>query len=300
MKFCVLASILISALVHSYPNSTNPAFAKLGKRVSSRSLQHNPEFQSGGKRAFTTKMFGYRPQYSSNDELVDSFIRDGSITSDVVANALRKTDRIHFVPKTDERFAYVDSPLPLSEGQTISAPHMHAHALQLLHDVIIGDDKKVVLDVGSGSGYFCAAMANLNPKAEVYGIDIHESLVRTSSENLHKFDSLNGNSLKDRVHISQGSGWDGLVDIAPFDAIHVGAAAASLPKNLCLQMKVNAKMVIPIGPEGGAQILYLVTRKKNSGDLNKDMEMKELLAVQYVPLVTGRRAPVSSSFHKEL
>jgi len=195
--------------------------------------------------------------------------------------------------------AYVDSPQPIGYGQTISAPHMHAHALEeimptLQKAALENPDKELkILDVGCGSGYLTAAFGRLvdrgnnGPilpvKGRVYGIDAWRELVDLSRANMKKEDSDLFDS--GTVSLQYGDGWEGLPDAGPFNAIHVGAAAAKFPKPLMQQLAVGGVMVIPVGPDGGVQSLYRVQKVKDSAEFDEDdYVIKNLLGVRYVPL----------------
>jgi protein-L-isoaspartate(D-aspartate) O-methyltransferase len=161
-----------------------------------------------------------------------------------------------------------------------------------------------LLDVGCGSGYLTACFGRLLQKSNpllskhgfVFGIDISPELVEASQRNIQQSD---GDLLRDgTVQFQVQNGWAGLPCEAPFDAIHVGAAAAHLPKQLCNQLAVGGVMIVPIGPKGGVQTLVKVERISNadiagSDDKeyqpasfsNSDYRIQELFDVQYVPLI---------------
>ncbi|KAL3927709.1 MAG: hypothetical protein SGPRY_002702 [Prymnesium sp.] len=169
---------------------------------------------------------GWMSSASSNSQLVDHLLRDARI-SETAASALRAIDRAHFLPPALQRHAYEDRPLPIGHDVTISAPHMHAAAVELLMPQLTPG--ATVLDVGVGSGYLAAAFAQLvGPTGHVYGIDRVEALVQMAESNLRREDA----SLLEsgRISLSLVDGWKGLQQHGPFDAIHVGAAAHALPE----------------------------------------------------------------------
>lgn len=224
---------------------------------------------------------------ASNGGLVGKLKEAGYITSAAVENAFLAVDRANYAPIAP----YQDSPQPLGYGQTISAPHMHAACLQSFEDIISSHQHGAsyspqVLDVGVGSGYLATIFARVNPQARVYGIDIVPELVTLSRINIGRGDSelLESN----RITLSCKDGWQGWVEYAPFDCIHVGAAAAEVPQQLLQQLKVGGRMVIPVGPEGGSQVLYQIDRTGEQFQPSS-YAMKELMGVRYVPLVKPAR-----------
>jgi len=184
---------------------------------------------------------------------------------------------------------YCDRPSPIMMKQTISAPHMHAKALEYLHPNL--RPGSVVLDVGSGSGYLTACFGHLvtvfspneNYRGKVIGLEIHKSLVnysiKRSKGHLGKLFKY-----KSRYKIIHGSGWDGYPKKSKkeiYDAIHVGASVDSIPIYLLHQLKVDGILVIPLrlGKQEGHTFCIL----KKDKDRNIHIEPKE--AVRYVPLI---------------
>lgn len=231
----------------------------------------------------------WRSSGLSNLELVTNLKSNGIIKSPEVFRALTSIDRKNYIDSNP----YDDSPQSLVKGQTISAPHMHAYALGLLETEALRENASI-LDVGIGSGYLSAAFARLNPTAICTGIDVVPDLVSMARANVLKEDS----DLMDRLHIPDAcNGWKGYPQNAPYDAIHVGAAAAELPPDLMSQLKVGGKMIIPVGPDGGDQVLVQVVRERGdceNGDVISSDEQQidlshfsitKLMGVRYVPLV---------------
>jgi len=182
-------------------------------------------------------------------------------------------DRAHYAPTQ----AYEDSPQPIGHRATISAPHMHASACESLLEYLYPGAR--VLDIGSGSGYLTAVLANLvGPSGSVVGIDHIQPLVIMAETNMSK--SEDGKKMLDsgQVKFVKGDGRKGWVDGAPYDAIHVGAAAAEHHKELSDQLKAPGRMFVPV-EEGYMQHIYVVD-KKEDGTVVK----KKLYGVQYVPL----------------
>ncbi|KAH7301241.1 hypothetical protein KP509_23G017200 [Ceratopteris richardii] len=201
----------------------------------------------------------------NNADMVDNLQKNNILTSTVAAEAMKQIDRADFVlPDTP---AYVDSPQPIGHGATISAPHMHGYCLSLLSDYL--KPGSAVLDVGSGSGYLTAVFALMvGENGRAVGVEHIPELVERSIQSIKK-----GNA----AHLLE-TGRLSVHDAAPYDAIHVGAAAAVVPDALVSQLKPGGRMVIPVG-----QFMQdlIVIDKKSDGSLKQHSEM----GVRYVPLV---------------
>jgi protein-L-isoaspartate(D-aspartate) O-methyltransferase len=171
----------------------------------------------------------------------------------------------------------IDNYLDFSVGYnvTISAPHMHAHALEMLRDKLIPGAR--VLDVGSGSGYLTACMARLvQPGGKAIGIEHIPELVQLSMKNISK----NARSLLDdgTLEIVLGDGRLGYSQDGPYDAIHVGAAAPNRPKELIEQLKPGGRLVVPVGTRHQKMMIY---DKSVDGH---EVHERTTLGVSYVPL----------------
>jgi protein-L-isoaspartate(D-aspartate) O-methyltransferase len=229
-------------------------------------------------------------------DLVDRLMQAGIVQTTAVQKVLELVDRANFTPMNP----YMDAPQGIGLGQTISAPHMHAHVLEEIYPYLVGKEDLNLLDVGAGSGYLTAALGrwiqplpNETPilgsgvKGKVFGLDVHQDLVDLSAHNIRKADAdlLDTGVLKIQV----GDGWKGLPSEAPFDAIHVGAAADGMPYDLVSQLKVGGVMIIPIGAQTQVQNLYKIERISSKGDPvgfdKTDYRITTLLGVRYVPLV---------------
>ncbi|MBI3936535.1 MAG: protein-L-isoaspartate(D-aspartate) O-methyltransferase [Betaproteobacteria bacterium] len=187
-----------------------------------------------------------------------------------VTAAMAKVPRHRFVPPELERHAYANRPLPIGMGQTISQPFIVALMTDLL-EIKPGDR---VLEVGTGSGYQAAVLAEL--AAAVYTIEIVEPLARQATERLKVLGYRN-------VVTRTGDGYAGWPDQAPFDGIMVTAGAREVPPALLQQLKPGGKLVIPVGPMG-AQVL-MVYDKGTDGRATR----REVLPVRFVPLTGGPR-----------
>jgi len=218
-------------------------------------------------------MFHWLTRAASNSELISSLKEFGIIKSREVERAMRETDRGLY--SREKSVAYNDHPHPIGFGATISAPHMHAESLELLKDHLKPGAK--VLDVGSGSGYLTACLARMVGKeGKVIGIDVIEPLVKWSKDNVRNDDP----QLLDTgcIELKVGDGWKGDSSNAPYDVIHVGAAAATIPSSLLEQLKRGGRMIIPVGTYD--QNLMQVD-KRQDGTVSEKM----ITAVRFVPLV---------------
>ncbi len=168
------------------------------------------------------------------ENMVETQIKARGVKDPHVLSALLKVERHRFVPEKYLDSAYYDQPLPIGEGQTISQPYIVALMTELLE--LKGDEK--VLEIGTGSGYQAAILAEL--AKEVYTIEIIESLASTAKERLSKLGYQN-------IKVKAGDGYLGWPEAAPFDAIIVTAAPDHIPKPLVEQLKEGGRMVVPVG-----------------------------------------------------
>lgn len=193
----------------------------------------------------------------------------GDINSDVLT-VLGRVPRHEFVPASQRASAYDNRPLPIGHGQTISQPYIVAVMTELLE---IGAGA-TVLEIGTGSGYQAAILAELG--AEVASIEIVEPLAVEATARLRRLGYA-------RIALRVGDGYHGWPERAPFDAIIVTAAASHVPPPLVRQLKPGGRMVIPVGAPFQTQQLMLV-EKRTDGTVST----RQLMAVRFVPL-TGRR-----------
>jgi protein-L-isoaspartate(D-aspartate) O-methyltransferase len=180
--------------------------------------------------------------------------------------AMNRVPRELFVPERLRSRAYDDTPLPIGYEQTISAPHMVA----IMCDLLDLQDGMSVLEVGGGSGYHAAVMADLvGSEGHIFSVERHPELVARARKSLNHAGVNN-------VTMIEGDGSIGLPDRAPFDRISVAATAPRVPEPLKQQLKVGGKMVIPVGT--AFQELVLVTRKNG-------FAAEEKMGVAFVPLI---------------
>ncbi|KAN0060594.1 hypothetical protein ACQY0O_007246 [Thecaphora frezii] len=224
----------------------------------------------------------WRSSGATNEELVSNLVHHGLLTSPRLAGAMASVDRAHYVPDTAS--AYLDSPQTIGYGATISAPHMHAHAFENLAAFLQPGNR--VLDVGSGSGYCVAVFHRLvSPGAstaasgKVVGIDHIQELVDQSRTNLVK-DGFGAALSSGNVELVKGDGREGWEPEAPYDVIHVGAAAPKMPQPLIDQLKAPGRMFIPVNSSDGyGQDVWQVDK-----DAQSIVTKTKLFEVNYVPL----------------
>jgi len=217
----------------------------------------------------------------TNEELIDRMLANGLIKSPRVAEAMKNVDRKNYC--VDPSSAYEDSPQRIGFNATISAPHMHAHAAENLLSSLPAADFQggAILDVGSGSGYLTAVFHHLAPHATVVGIEHIQGLVEMSKENLKK-DGVKLGAVEGGVEIVCGDGREGSPKHAPFQIIHVGAAAPEIPQPLIDQLAKPGRMFIPVGTE--QQDIWQVD-KSATGEVTK----QKLFGVRYVPLTDAKK-----------
>ncbi len=192
-----------------------------------------------------------------------------SALSPQVVAAMEKVERHRFLPFGMSSLAYLNRPLPIGHGQTISQPFIVALMSELMK-VKPGDK---VLEIGTGSGYQAAILAELT--GSVYSIEIIEALGTEAGERLQELGYRN-------VHTKVGDGYYGWPEAAPFDAIMVTAAASHVPPPLIKQLKPGGRMVIPLGTQFMTQSLMLVEKQADGS-----VTSRQILPVSFVPLTGG-------------
>lgn len=198
--------------------------------------------------------------------MIEEQIMQRGVLDPYVLKALEKVERHLFVPESLQEDAYFDGPLPIGYGQTISQPYIVAFMTEAAD--LKRSDK--VLEVGTGSGYQAAVLAEI--VQEVYTIEIVEPLAESAEKRLKVLGYQN-------IFVKHGDGYQGWVEHAPFDAIIVTAAPEELPEELVKQLKVGGRMIVPIG--SFYQELYRITKTE------KGIQKEKLIPVRFVPMIKG-------------
>lgn len=183
-----------------------------------------------------------------------------------VLEALGRVPRHELVEASHGVRAYANRPLPIGEGQTISQPYIVA----VMTDLLAPEPGDRILEVGTGSGYQAAVLAEL--VAEVYTVEIVESLAREARRRLEALGYEN-------VHFRVGDGGAGWPEAAPFDGIVVTAASTRVPDPLVEQLAVGGRIVLPLGDSARGEILTVLTKNEDGS-----LERREVLPVRFVPL----------------
>ena len=207
--------------------------------------------------------------------LVQEIIRDVEQTSpytrrdrlaDAVIDAMGTVPRHEFVPpEFGSAAAYRNAPLPIGNGQTISQPYIVA----LMTDLADVDEDSIVLEIGTGSGYQAAVLAEI--VGHVYTIEIIEPLGRRASETLERLGY-------DNVTVRIGDGYRGWPELAPFDAIVVTAAPEEVPQPLIEQLTPGGRLVVPVGAQGAVQSLQVLEKTEDG-----TIRTTDVLPVRFVP-----------------
>lgn len=214
----------------------------------------------------------------TQEEMVEQQLKGRHINDSNVLQAMREVDRRLFVPENMQHLAFEDRPLPIGKDQTISQPYIVAYMAEQLH--LSKSDK--VLEVGTGCGYNAAVLSRLVD--HVYSIEIIGWLAELAKENLEK-------THYDNISTRHGDGYAGWPEESPFDAIILTAAPPSIPNPLKEQLKIDGKILAPVGRLN--QKLVLLTKTAEN-----EFAEKTLLPVRFVPM-TGR-ADKGGSYGKRI
>lgn len=193
------------------------------------------------------------------------------IRTDKVRKAMEAVPREEFIPDNVKQYAYVDQPLPIGRGQTISAPHMVAIICEELE---IKEGMKI-LEIGTGFGYNAAVVAEIvGEKGHVYSIERLADLATKARDNLKR------TGYSDRVSVIVADGTSGFKEKSPFDRIYVTAGAPDVPEPLKEQLKIGGKLLAPVGQSDYSQELFLVEKKAEGR-----YKVRSLGGVAFVPLI---------------
>jgi protein-L-isoaspartate(D-aspartate) O-methyltransferase len=225
-------------------------------------------FEANGK--MKTESFEEKRKYMT--ELIADYPGGYPVTDAKVLAAMSKVPRHEFVPEYLQPQAYDDGPLPIGYGQTISQPYIVAYMTQMLQ--LRETDK--ILEIGTGSGYQAAVIAEIVTKGHVYTIDIVEPLVLNARKVLTELGYKN-------ITVRYADGYKGWPEHAPFDAVIVTCAPDDVPQALVDQLKEGGHMAIPVGEKvgifWGAQELFLLKKTKDG------LKRERHFAVRFVPMV---------------
>ncbi|MBW1899881.1 MAG: protein-L-isoaspartate(D-aspartate) O-methyltransferase [Deltaproteobacteria bacterium] len=205
------------------------------------------------------------PFRKAREQMVKKQIQERGITGKALLEALRKVERHRFVPERYRDQAYNDYPLPIGEKQTISQPYIVA----LMTSAIEPDDTKKVLEIGTGSGYQAAVLAETCKT--VYTIEIIPVLGRGAENLLNKLGYKN-------IKVKIGDGYQGWTEFAPFDAIIVTCAPSHIPQPLKDQLAEGGRIIIPVG---GSVFQSLQVLEKKGGKIIE----KQVIPVRFVPMM---------------
>jgi protein-L-isoaspartate(D-aspartate) O-methyltransferase len=204
-------------------------------------------------------------------DLVKKLLNYGYIKTENVRKAMESVPREEFLPQKNKPYAYADQPLPLGEGQTISAPHMVAMICEKL-DL---EEGMKVLEIGTGFGYNAAVICEtMGKKGHVYSVERLESLAKIAKENLKR------TGYADNVTVIVGDGTQGYEKEAPYDRIYGTASAPAVPEPLKEQLKVGGKLLIPVGERSYFQDLICIVKESVN-----EFKEKSLGGVAFVPMI---------------
>lgn len=206
------------------------------------------------------------PYIQKRMQMVQKDIQGRGVKDPKVLEAMGKIPRHLFVDESFKEKAYADHPLPIGEGQTISQPYVVALMTEALR--LRPEDR--VLEIGTGSGYQAAVLADI--VKEVYTIEIRKPLAESASKRLWELGYKN-------IQVRCADGYFGWEEFAPFDAVMVTAASNHIPPLLLKQLKEGGRLIIPVGSTTFHQTLTLVTKEKG------DLQVEQLGGVIFVPLI---------------
>jgi protein-L-isoaspartate(D-aspartate) O-methyltransferase len=202
---------------------------------------------------------------TARDELVDRLLEAGRIERTATERALRAVPRHEFVPEARREAAYEDRPLPIGEGQTISAPHMVA----IMTDLLAPDPGDDVLEIGTGCGYHAAVTSEVVGDGTVYSVEVESDLASRARDLLDRL----GYDVRVRV----GDGFAGWPDEAPYDGAYLTCAPESVPRAVVEQVRPGGRIVAPVGRD--RQELVRLIRRADGG-----LDRERHGGVRFVPM----------------
>jgi protein-L-isoaspartate(D-aspartate) O-methyltransferase len=228
---------------------------------------------SSGNSAVRETGDGFREARAA---MVERQIARRGVRDPQVLEVMGKVPRHEFVPRSMRGDAYDDNPLPIGNGQTISQPYIVAYMTEVLR---LSPGEKV-LEIGTGSGYQAAVLAEITDK--VYTVEIIEELGLSAEKTLRRLGY-------DSVHVKTGDGYYGWEEHAPFDAVIVTAAAGHIPPPLLAQLSPGGRMIIPVGGIFDVQALVHAVKQPDGS-----VYRRQLLPVRFVPLTgAGLKGPAN-------
>lgn len=203
--------------------------------------------------------------------MVEILWNNGYITTISVREAMLKVHREEFMPPANKKYAYIDQPFPIGEGQTISAPHMVA----IICEKLALEKGMKILEIGAGFGYNAAVVAELiGPEGHLYTTERIESLAKTAEDNLKRA------GYHKCVTVIYKDGTKGYKDKAPYDRIYATASAPEVPEPLKEQLKIGGRLLIPVGSHNFFQELICIIRESE-----EQFKTYKLGGVAFVPMI---------------
>jgi len=256
LQFWVIALLMLGSALSACTPKETPALSAIPGDIS------QPTATEQGKTPPTPTTDSFA---NTRERMVDDQIEARGVSDPAVLEAMRATPRHEFVLDRYLDQAYADHPLPIDYGQTISQPYIVALMTEML--AVQSGDR--VLEIGTGSGYQAAVLAEMG--IEVYTVEIIPELASQATQRLADLGYTNVQTL----NVDGYFGWE---EYAPYDAIIVTAAPDHLPQPLIAQLKDGGRLVIPIGPVGAVQTLWVFER------IGEEIEATNWGAVRFVPL----------------
>lgn len=279
ISFLLLISIVVILVRDKAPAGSTAVCASEGSQGDAN--QPAGSNQSSGQDPNDKKPQHKHPAFkeriSDRQRMVATQIQARLVKDPNVLKAMRIVPRHAFVPKRQERYAYIDQPLPIEHGQTISQPYIVAFMTEALKL----DPNSKVLEIGTGSGYQAAVCAEIARK--VYTIEIVPELAKSAKALLKKLGYKN-------VFVRAGDGFFGWPEKGPFDAIIGTAAAGRIPPPLLEQLKPGGRMILPVRGRFGYQYLELIAKDKK-GKIQK----RQVMPVRFVPMTGEVQKPQKKS-----